>query len=77
MAYYKNWAFVEKMSTPEFDNEHPPGAPAPFSGIYRCAGCGTEVPLAQQHPLPPSDHHQHTRKQAAMAWRLIVFADPK
>ena len=77
MAYYKNWTFIEKLSTPDFDHEHPPGTPAPFAGIYRCAGCGTEVPSHQQQPLPASTHHHHERKQAEIAWRLIVFADPK
>jgi hypothetical protein len=77
MAYYKNWTFIEKMSTPDFDQEHAPGTPAPFPGIYRCAGCGTEVPSFRQQPLPESTHHQHERKQGDIAWRMIVFADPK
>ena len=75
MAWYKHPTFLKKVDHSEFDEEHTPGTAAPFSGIYRCSGCGREVASNKGQPLPPQNHHQHTQAQGKIRWRLIVFAD--
>ena len=75
MATYKYEQYVTKVASEAFDGEHPPGYAAPFSGIYRCLGCGKEVASNQQQPLPPQNHHQHSPQQGSIRWRLVVYAD--
>lgn len=75
MATYKYQAFLQPNDHIAFDQENAPGTAAPFSGIYRCSGCGREVASNQGQPLPPQNHHQHQPGQGAIRWRLIVFAD--
>ena len=72
MAIYKYPQFVAKSDSAAFDTLHPPGAKAPYPGIYRCHGCGHEVSSSLAHVLPPQNHHQHTVAQGAIQWRLIV-----
>lgn len=67
--------YVSKTSDQAFDAEHRPGATTPYSGLYRCMGCGKEDVSTEGHPLPPQNHHQHTQAQGAILWRLAVFAD--
>lgn len=74
MAIYRYEEFLAKTGNEEFDKLHQPGAPAPYSGIYRCMGCGREVASNEGQPLPPQNHHQHTTNQGAIRWRLIVYA---
>ena len=45
------------------------------AGIYRCSGCGREITSEQSKPLPSHDHHEHTERQGAIRWMLIVYAD--
>jgi hypothetical protein len=75
MATYKYENFLVRVDHAAFDQEHKPGAAAPFSSIYRCMGCGSEVASNQTQPLPPQNHHQHNPNQGAIRWRLIVYAD--
>src|SRR5260221_331957 len=57
------------------DEEYRPGKIATRAGIYRCSGCGREITSEQKEPLPPHDHHEHTQRQGAIRWTLIVYAD--
>jgi hypothetical protein len=75
MASYKYGTYLVQNNSEEFDKEHSPGVAAPFSGIYRCMGCGREVASNATQPLPPQNNHQHSDNQGAIRWRLIVFAD--
>ena len=72
MAYYKDSKYLKYDPDPAFDKTHPPGANTPFSGIYRCAGCGHEITSVAPHPLPPQSHHQHNALQGHIRWQLIV-----
>jgi hypothetical protein len=75
MAWYKEPKFLKQVAGNEFDQDHSPGSPSPFAGIYRCMGCGREIAIAFQHVLPPQNHHAHAANQGAIRWRLIAFAN--
>ena len=72
MAQYKYAAFLSQNSNNVFDVLHAPGAPTPFSGIYRCVVCGREDVSTFNHPLPPQNHHIHPTGQGSIRWQLIV-----
>jgi hypothetical protein len=72
MAYYKYGEFLHKENGPEFDAIHEPGTATPFSGIYRCEGCGQSITSVHPKPLPPQNHHQHSAGQGRIRWRLVV-----
>lgn len=72
MAYYNNANFLTHENDPAYNVVHSPGAPAPFSGIYRCQGCGHSAVSTRMHPLPPQNHHEHTPVQGTIRWQLIV-----
>jgi hypothetical protein len=72
MAVYKYVQFLEQSNHAAFDQLHEPGAKTPYSGIYRCHGCGRNDVSTEGHPLPPQNHHQHTPQQGRIQWRLIV-----
>ncbi len=76
MATYKYTAYVNSSSADAFDMLHSPGGRAPYSGVYRCMGCGREVTSEEGNPLPPQNHHQHTTPKP-IQWRLTVYADHK
>lgn len=75
MAWYKCAEYLQKNRSDGFDTDHVPGAPTPYSGIYRCMGCGREAVSEENKPLPPQNHHQHPNPQGAIRWRMIVYAD--
>ena len=75
VATYKYSVYLSTSTSGEFDKTYSPGVAAPFSGIYRCFGCGREVASNEGQPLPPQNHHQHSAGQGAIQWRLIVYAD--
>jgi hypothetical protein len=75
VAIYKYNTLLSSSSSEAFDKVHSPGTAAPFSGIYRCQGCGREVASNEGQPLPPQNHHQHSTVQGAIRWRLAVFAN--
>lgn len=72
MAYYKYSQFLSQQYGPEYDTIHEPGAQTPYSGVYRCEGCGHSITSVKPHPLPPQNHHQHTPAQGRIRWRLVV-----
>lgn len=74
MALYKYAQCLVPANNNEFDVVHTPGTPTPFSGIYRCEGCGHEVVSEESKPLPPQNHPQHGSHHGAIRWRLIVYA---
>lgn len=70
---YKYSQFLTKSDDEKFDTIYELGTPTPYSGIYRCEGCGKEVTSVYGHPLPPQNHHQHTTGQGKIRWRLAVW----
>lgn len=72
MAYYKYPQFLTSDSSIEFDQTNHPGTATPYSGIYRCEGCGKSVVSTKGHPLPAQNHHQHSAQQGTIRWRLTV-----
>lgn len=72
MALYKYSQYLDHSSHQAFDQIHRPGETTPFSGIYRCEGCGKNEVSVAGRPLPPQNHHQHTMSQGAIRWRLIA-----
>jgi hypothetical protein len=72
MAIYKNAGFLQQSEDIAFGQLHRPGSEAPYSGVYKCAGCGREAVSTAGKSLPPQNHHQHTIPQGQIRWRLIV-----
>jgi hypothetical protein len=72
MAIYKYPQFLTQSNHAAYDAIHQPGAAAPYSGIYRCEGCGQNDACNHGQPLPPQNHHQHNASQGKIRWRLIV-----
>ena len=72
MALYKHQEFLQYSSHAAFDAIHEPGTVAPYSGVYRCAGCGHEIADVRGRQLPPQSHHQHTYAQGRIQWQLVV-----
>ena len=75
MALYQDINYLGKATDSAFHTEHPPGSRTPYSGIYRCWGCGREVASIESQPLPPQNHHQHNPDEGAIRWRMIVYAN--
>jgi len=75
MAWYKYERFLKRSSADAYDKVMTPGQSTPYSGIYRCEGCGREVASNSGNPLPPQNHHQHLAVQGQVRWRLVVYAD--
>lgn len=72
MAIYKYPQFLQQSQHEAFDQVLHPGTATPFSGIYRCEGCGKNEASTHGHPLPPQNHHQHNQSQGTIRWRLVV-----
>jgi hypothetical protein len=76
MALYKYPEYLGTAIDQAFDTVCRPGNIAPYSGIYRCQGCGREVTSEANNPLPPQTHHQHQYpQQGHIQWGLVVYAD--
>jgi hypothetical protein len=75
MALYRYRQYLAHNTEATFDAVFKPGTKTPYSGIYRCLGCGREVVSEQEKPLPSQNHHQHTIAQGSIRWRMIVYAD--
>jgi hypothetical protein len=75
VALYKEATYLNQTTDAAFDREYRPSDTTPYSGIYRCSGCGREVDSEQGKPLPPQNHHQHSPSQGSIRWRMIVYAD--
>jgi hypothetical protein len=71
-AIYKYSTHMKQTGGDAFDAITPVGKPAPFSGIYRCEGCGHMISSTKGNTLPPQNHPQHSPSQGAIRWRLIV-----
>jgi hypothetical protein len=63
MALYKDAKYLTQNNDAAFDKEYNPGDITPYSGIYRCMGCGHEIVSEENKPFPPQNHHQHTTVQ--------------
>ncbi len=70
---YKYGKFLSQADDEKFDKIHKPGDATPYSGIYRCEGCGDAVTSVSPHPLPPETHHTHSTEQGKIRWRLAVW----
>ena len=77
MATYKYSQFIKFSDHAAFDAITPVGSAAPYSGIYRCEGCGHEIVSTYGNTMPPQNHPQHSIAQGAIRWRLIVSHEPK
>jgi hypothetical protein len=71
-ALYKYSQFLGTSNHVAFDQLHAPGTATPYSGIYRCEGCGLSITSVHTFPLPSQNHHQHSFQQGQIRWRLIV-----
>ena len=74
MAFYKYAAVLTHVDNQHYDTLHGVSALTPFSGIYRCTGCGQSAVSTRGHPLPPENHHQHAPMHGPIQWQLIVAA---
>lgn len=74
MALYKYSQYLQSSTHEAFDAIYKPGAETPYSGIYRCVGCNSEVASNEGNPLPPQNHHQHTTAQGSIRWQIVVHA---
>jgi hypothetical protein len=70
---YKYPQFQTQDNDSKFDVLHEPGSATPYSGVYRCDGCGKEATSVYAHPLPPQNHHQHAPAHGRIRWRLAVW----
>lgn len=71
--FYKYPQWLTQSTDVKFDQVHEPGSATPYSGVYRCEGCGKEATSVHSHPLPPQNHHQHEPAQGRILWRLAVW----
>jgi len=74
MALFKHANNLGRNTSIEFDKVRLPGSPTPYSGIYRCAGCGYEVASNETQPLPPQNHRHYHVPGVPVRWRLVVAA---
>jgi len=72
MTYYKYANFFSPEQCAEYDAILAPGSPTPYSGIYRCTGCGLSATSVNPLPLPPQNHHQHNPDSVPIRWQLVV-----
>jgi len=72
MAFYKYPKYLAPDQSAEFDQLIHPGTATPYSGIYRCEGCGKSIVSTKTHPLPAQNHHQHSVSEGQILWRLAV-----
>jgi len=77
MAQFKYSTYLSQSDHAEYDKLYNPGSNCSNSGIYRCEGCGHEIASNKDNPFPPQNHHQHTKDQGTIRWKLIVFAQGK
>lgn len=69
---YKYQNYFRHSDLNVFDELYEPGVTTPYSGIYRCEGCGLCDTSIKGRPLPPQNHHQHTPTQGRIRWRLAA-----
>jgi len=76
MAMFKDDNHLWKSTCDVFEDEHPPGTVAPWTGIYACQECNHEIASNEGDLLPPAHHHRHPAPEA-IRWKLIVYADQR
>lgn len=72
MAYYKDLRLLGRENGDEYDLFYNAGDKAPYTGIYRCAGCGNSRAAYKGDRFPPPNHHDHNALQTKMRWQLVV-----
>ena len=72
MAYYKDITLLRRETGAEYDLVHAAGEQVPFTGIYRCQGCGNSIAALAGNRFPPPNHHDHNALQPRMRWQLVV-----
>lgn len=74
MAWYLDSANLTKTDgkPAHWSKEYGPSDEVPVSGIYKCSGCKKEITSNKEDPFPPQNHHQHSREQGTIRWKLIV-----
>ena len=72
MILYKYPHFFQQSQHHAFDEIYEAGVLTPYSGIYRCEGCGKSTTSVHNYPLPPQNHHQHVPAQGRIRWRLAA-----
>jgi len=77
VALYKRRPYVLDSDLAVFEVRHAPATRVANPGIYRCTGCGEEVPVAKGHLLPRGEQHEHGPEDGKVEWQLIVFAQQK
>lgn len=80
MAFYRHPELLTQFYHDHFETIFEPTQSTPWSGIFRCEGCGKEIVHVSEKPLPGWDDHKHSFQQGWIRWRLIVagggsFAD--
>jgi hypothetical protein len=73
-AIYKYPQILQQSADAAFDQVTGVGKPTPYSGIYRCTGCGLSIAANRGNPMPPQNHHQHSQGQGPISWQLIVMS---
>lgn len=72
MPYFNDAKYLSHERAETYNSLFAPGTEAPYSGVYRCEGCGASAVSTKDHPLPPQNHHQHHATQGDIRWRLVV-----
>lgn len=72
MAYYKDINLLRRETGVEYDLVHSPGDRVPYTGVYRCQGCGNSRAAFKEERFPPKNHHDHNALQSKMRWQLVV-----
>ncbi|QQE07803.1 hypothetical protein IC580_05575 [Cupriavidus sp. ISTL7] len=72
MPFCNDTRYFTQEEDPAYELVLAPGAQAPYSGIYRCEGCGSSAISPREQPLPPPNHHVHGALQGQIRWRLIA-----
>ncbi len=72
MVLYKYGKYFEQSDHQAFDTIYNAGGAVPYSGLYRCEGCGHEIVSTYGNTLPPQNHHQHSPSQGLIRWRLTA-----
>ncbi|MBV8936430.1 MAG: hypothetical protein JO095_11575 [Alphaproteobacteria bacterium] len=67
MALFKYANFLSRHKNGSFDLTFHPSSFVPCGGIYRCAGCGTEIALERVGLFPDRGHHDHKPSQGPIA----------
>lgn len=78
MPLYKYPKFLEQNDDKAFDAIYPPGASAPYSGIYKCVTCGFEVTCEEGRTFPPENscakHHAKWKcEHGEVKWQLAAY----